>query len=227
MISMDAPLIRTALPGPKAKAIIENRKGAGSKNAEEDTSFLESLVSINKSRPAPLTPEESMGALGLFHRRGPLGSGSGGSEIQEGLSKGYSVDQIAQSMAAKRGGVSEDAAAAIARQNAEGGSAIEEQAGRSAAGAEMRAWRIFQDKRSRGSRFQEAKDFFVPDVVEKGYYDFNDSVMRARGVESVDGGYRQGVDKTEAAIDLGREVRGMRESFDKIQVRPNGNTGVP
>ena len=181
------------------------------------------------SSDLPLSASESMGALGLFHTRGELGSGSGGSEIQEGLAKGMTLDQIAAAMAAKRGNTYDEAGKAVARSNAENGASIDEQNARGAAGAEMRAWRIFQDKRSRESKFQAVKDFFVPDVIEKGYYDMHDALNSSLGTMtpikgSVDGGYMQAVDKTEEEINLGREIRGMSNAFKQIQTRPNGNT---
>ena len=210
----------------RAQKIIENRKGAGSASADADVSFLESVAGLNESRPVSLNPDEVIAALELYHRIGELGAGKGGSGIVKGLARGESPEQISKTLAQTRGNSFQEAGAAVGRLNSEGGSAIEEQRQRSAAGAEMRAWREFQDQRSRTSRFQEVKDFFVPDAVEKRYYDFNAAAMESRGITPADGGYRQSVDKTAEAIGLGNEIRNLGNVINRDQARPNMQTEV-
>lgn len=213
--------------GSRAMEIIESRKGAGSKDANEDVNFLQSMVQVSKSRPVPLSEQETLGGLDLFHTVGSVGSGEGGSEIQEGLAKGYSLEQIKASMSAKRKKPMGGAISAIGRSNVEDASAIRSMDDKRSAGQDMRTLlRREQDaiaKMPEGTqkRGMEFVSEWMPDAI-KGMIVGNAQDMETMRKENLE--TKKQMDATK---ELSQQIRGLGGVINKSQTIPNGNTGVP
>ena len=209
----------------KVAGIIENRSGAGSRDAGEDVNFLSSLASASKSRPVPISEEEVLKAVALYHKIGDVGTGKGGGDLTDLISKGYSVDQSAK-MLGRRNAFA-PALDAIGRGNAESGAQINSENARSAAGAESRAFTNFaQDRANKGGVVAQLYEMVMPDLLEKMVYDFNQAGAKKLGLNFGKNGYRDSVDQTAQSIDLGGAIQSLTNSIGASVTKPNGAVEV-
>ena len=222
-------------------SIIENRKGAGSKDANADVSFLTSLVGVSKGRPAPLSDDESMQALSFYNRGGDLASGAGGSDFLSLLSQGHTTKSAAAILGKTRGGGSfyDEAGKATFRSNEDSARDLEGERNRSAAGDEARAFSNFAAKRAEKSTLNQIYEYLTPDALEKSIYDAgigwtNFQMDQIPNLAEMNGMKRRkpeygnaGADSTEATIKLFNAINNLSGVTGSVRTIPNGETKVP
>jgi hypothetical protein len=215
-------------------SIIENRKGAGSKDANADVSFLTSLVGVSKGRPAPLSDDESMQALSFYNRGGDMAAGAGGSDFLSLLSQGHTTKSAAAILGKTRGGGSfyDEAGKATFRSNEDSARDLEGERNRSAAGDEARMFSNFAAKRAEQGTMNQIYEYLTPDPLEKV---INDSYLKFRnynraftGLEEYKSDYKAAGDPaTEATIKLFNAINNLSGVTGSVRTIPNGKTEAP
>jgi hypothetical protein len=224
----------------KIAAIIENRKGAGSKDVGADVSFLAALASMNKGRPAPLSGEDSLDALSSYHATGDYMTGQGGGDFISLLGKGHTPKSAMAELAKSRksAGFYEPMGKGLYRSNSESGRAIESEGNRGAAGDEARSFSDFAAKRAEQSTLNQIYEFLTPDPLEKVMYDarvkWNNmqvdqfpSLSGMNGMKRMSPGYgNAGGDSTEAFIQLNGAINRLSDATGAAVTKPNGAVEV-
>lgn len=227
MMSIGTAAGTLGVDGNILKEIIQERKGAGSKNTDEDINFLESMASMNKSRPAPMGKSEIIAAMQAFHDRGTLGTAAGGSELLEGLAKGQDVATVLDELQKKRGKPMPGALRATVKSNKEDNTALMAIEDQRMAGDDMRELlrkeqaaitRMPDGVRKNTSQFIQE---WMPNAI-KGFLVGNGQDMETMRKENEAGNKDQA-----AAAALGQAIGGtINATINKTLSRPNMQTEV-
>jgi hypothetical protein len=212
----------------KMAAIIENRKGALSKDASADTSFLAALASMAENRKAPLASGEAEAAMTAFNRFGEPGLREGGKGLLTKMSEGYSVEQalkmigpVANPFTPMLGG--------LERSNVADASVITDQDARGAQGENTRAFKNAQREFARGGRIQEFLTNWIPDPIQEQFARTGFGMrplMKAMGAD-VTLGMEEEAHNSGPIWELTRQIQALGRSNTAVVTQPNLKTEAP
>jgi hypothetical protein len=218
----------------KMAAIIENRKGALSKDASADTSFLSALASMAENRKSPLASGEAEAAMTAFNRGGELLAREGGRGLLSKMSEGYSVEQSLKMLGAVNDPY-DQALGGLERSNMASGSVIKDESDRSAAGNKTRAFQNSQREFARKNGWSQFITEWTPDMLQE----FTATTATKLGSLAPEGswakglagdgqtGYEKEALNSEAIWALTNQLKETGVGIKAAVTKPNGKTEAP
>jgi hypothetical protein len=211
----------------KMAKIIEDRKGALSKDSSADTAFLSALAAMSENRKVPLGQGEALEAMEAYHGLGDAGTREGGKGLLSKMNEGYSVKQSLQMLGPVKNPYNR-MVGAFERSNQEDRSLIVDQNARSEEGEDARQFAMFQRKVSRNDRLTELYTNWFPDFIQQPV---------AAGLAAVGGletNPTTASNNQPATIGLIKQLQSLGQSMQadtnakqQLNSRPNGKTEAP